>query len=79
MKPENACAFLGTSVLVYVIPEGLNNVMVVGTCTGARDGPPTHVLAVTGALGATAEVATWCVSCSLLVTDRQMGGQGHYL
>ena len=70
MKPENACAFLGASVLVYVTPEGLNNVMVIGTRTGARDGPPTHVLAIAGALrGAATGAATWCVSCSLLVTD----------
>ena len=70
MKPENACTFLGTSVLVYVTPEGLNNMMVVGTRTGAQDGPPTHVLAVTGTLrGAATGAAAWCVSCILLVTD----------
>ena len=70
MKPENACAFLGTSVLVYVTPEGLNNAMVIGTHTGAHDGPPTHVLAVAGVLrGAATGAATWCVSCILLVTD----------
>ena len=69
-KPENACAFLGASVLVYVTPEGLNNVMVVRTCTGAQDGLPTTMLAMTGALmGAATGAATWCVSCSLLVTD----------
>ena len=70
MKPENACAFLGTSVLVYVTPEGLNNVMVIGTHTGAQDGPPTVMLAMIGALTGTATgAATWCVSCNLLVTD----------
>ena len=70
MKPENACAFLGTSVLVYVTPEGLNNMMVVGTCTGAQDGPPTHVLATAGALwGAATGAAAWCVTCRHLVTD----------
>ena len=66
VKPENACTFLGASVLVYVTPEGLNNMMVIGTCTGAWDGPPTHVLAISGTLrGATVGIATWCVSCSL--------------
>ena len=70
MQPENACTLLGTSVLVYVTPEGLNNVMVVGTHTGAQDGPPTHVLAIVGTLrGAAIEAAAWCVSCILLVTD----------
>ena len=70
MKPENACALLGASVLVYVTPEGLNNVMVIGTCTGAQDSPPTHVLVVAGALrGAATGAAAWCVSCILLVTD----------
>ena len=70
MKPENACTFLGASVLVYVTPEGLNNMMVIGTHTGARDGPPTTVLAMTGALmGVATGATTWCVSCSLLVTD----------
>ena len=29
MKPENACALLGASVLVYVTPEGLNDAMVI--------------------------------------------------
>ena len=44
--------------------------MVVGTHTGARDGPPTTVLAMTGALmGAATGAATRCVSCNLLVTD----------
>ena len=71
MKPENACAFLGASVLVYVTPEGLNDAIVVGTRTGARDGPPTVMLAIIGALtGAATGAATQCVSCSLLVTDR---------
>ena len=70
MKPENACAFLGASVLVYVMPEGLNDAMVVGTRTGAQDGPPTVVLAISGALtGAATGAATQCVSCNLLVTD----------
>ena len=41
--------------------------MVIGTCNG----PPTTVLAITGALMGTATgAATQCVSCSLLVTDR---------
>ena len=71
MKPENACTFLGTSCLVYVTPEGLNNVMVIGTHTGAQDGPPTTVLAMTDALmGAAGEAAAWCVSCRCLVTER---------
>ena len=70
MKPENACTFLGTSALVYVTPEGLNNAMVIGTHTGAQDGPPTVVLAMIGApTGAAKGAATQCVSCSLLVTD----------
>ena len=70
MKPENACTFLGASVLLYVTPEGLNEVMVIGTCTGAQDGPPTVVLAMIGTLtGAATGAATQCVSCSLLVTD----------
>ena len=70
MKPENACTFLGASVLVYVTPEGLNDTMVIGTRTGAQDGPPTTVLAMTGALMGTATgAATQCVSCSLLVTE----------
>ena len=70
MKPENACTFLGASVLVYVTPEGLNDAMVIGTHTGAQDGPPTVVLAMIGALtGAAIGTATQCVSCSLLVTD----------
>ena len=51
-------------------PEGLNNTTVVGTRTGAQDGPPTVVLAMIGALtGAATGAATQCVSCSLLVTD----------
>ena len=70
MKPENACAFLGTSVFVYVTPEGLNDVMFIETRTGARDGPPTVVPAVISALtGAATRGATRCVSCNLLVTD----------
>ena len=70
MKPENACTCLGASVLVYVTPEGLNDMMVVGTHTKAGDGPPTHVLAVAGTLrGVATGAATQCVSCSLLVTD----------
>ena len=70
MKPENACAFLGASVLVYVTPEGLSDVMIVGTRTGAQDGPPTTVLAMTGALmGAATGAAAWCVSYRRLVTD----------
>ena len=69
-EAENACTFLGTSVLVYVTPEGLNDVIVVGTRTRAQDGPPTHVLAVTGALrGAATGAAVWCVSCRCLVTE----------
>ena len=44
--------------------------MVIGTCTGAQDSPPTTMLAMTGALmGAATGAATWCVSYSLLVTD----------
>ena len=70
MKPENTCTFLGASVLMYVTPEGLNDMMVVGTCTGAQDGPPTVVLVMIGALtGAATGAATQCVSCNLLVTD----------
>ena len=70
MKPENTCTFLSASVLVYVTPEGLNDAMVIGTRTGAQDGPPTTVLAMTGTLmGAATGAAMWCVSCSLLVTD----------
>ena len=73
MKPENVCTFLGTSCLVYVTPEGLSDVMVIGTCTGAQDGPPTTMLAITGALmGAAGEAAAWCVSCRCLVTEGGM-------
>ena len=70
MKPENACTFLGTSCLVYVTPEGLSDVMVIGTCTGAQDGPPTTMLAMTGTLmGAATGAAAWCVSWRCLVTE----------
>ena len=63
MKPKNACVLLGASVLVYVTPEGLNDVMVVGTHTGAQDGPPTTMLAMTGILmGAATGATVWCVS-----------------
>ena len=65
-----AHSYVGASVLVYVTPEGLNDVMVVGTHTGAQDGPPTTMLAMTGALmGAATGAAAWCVSCRCLVTD----------
>ena len=70
MKPENACALLGTSTLVYVILEGFTNAIVIGTRIGACDGPPTVVLAMIGTLtGAAIGAATQCVSCNLLVTD----------
>ena len=67
----NACAFLGTSCLVYVTPAGLNNMMVVGTCViRACKGPPTTVLATMGALvGAGTGATTWCVFWRRLVTD----------
>ena len=56
--------------ILYVTPEGLNNVMVIGTHTGAQDGPPTTMLAITGTLmGAATGAAMRCVSCSLLVTE----------
>ena len=70
VKPENACTFLGASVLVYVTSEGLNDMMVIGTWTGAQDGPPTTMLAIAGALmGAATGAAAWCVSWRCLVTE----------
>ena len=56
-------SYIGASVLVYVTPEGLNNTMVIGTHTGAQNGPPTVMLAIIGALtGAATGAAAWCVS-----------------
>ena len=53
-----------------MILEGFTDAIVIGTHIGARDGPPTVVLATIGALtGAATGAATRCVSCILLVTD----------
>ena len=50
--------------------RGLKHMMVIGTCTGAQNGPPTTVLAITGALmGAVTGAAAWCVSWRHLVTE----------
>ena len=62
MKPENACALLGASTLVYVILEGLTNMIVIRTHTGAHDGPPTVMLAMIGTLTGAATGAVHGVS-----------------